>query len=135
MSEKKKNEDTVVDQEVQEQAELKDDRKVFYSIGEVAKRFQVQTSTIRYWENEFDILKPKKNNKGNRLFTRKDMENLKLIYHLLKEKGMTLKGAKMKLNDNPADTIQTFEIVKRLQEVREELLGLKEEMDKLHDIK
>jgi len=71
--------------------------KLYYSIGEVAKMFNVNTSLIRFWEKEFDIIKPKKNKKGNRLFTQQDIDNFHIIYHLVKEKGMTLKGAKKKM--------------------------------------
>ena len=67
--------------------------KLFYSIGEV-KKYKVNVSLIRFWEKEFDILKPKKNKKGNRMFTKKDMENLNVIFHLVKERGFTLEGAK-----------------------------------------
>lgn len=102
--------------------------KVFYSIGEVADLFGVNTSNIRFWENEFDILKPHKNNKGNRLFTNEDIENLKIIYHLLKERGMTIKGAQKKLKENKEDTLQNYEVVNRLQEIRRMLIEIKEEM-------
>ena len=77
--------------------------KRYYKIGEVAKAFDVNTSLIRFWENEFDVLKPKKNKKGNRLFTPEDLENLKMIYFLVKEKGFTLEGAKKKLKENPEE--------------------------------
>ena len=80
---------------------LKDNvEKIFYSIGEVAKHFNVNVSLIRFWEKQFDILKPKKNKKGNRMFTKKDMANLEIIYHLVKERGFTLQGAKNKLKEN-----------------------------------
>ncbi|MDP3916497.1 MAG: MerR family transcriptional regulator [Bacteroidota bacterium] len=102
--------------------------KVFYSIGEVADLFGVNTSKIRFWENEFDILKPHKNNKGNRMFTVEDIENLKLINHLLKERGMTIKGAQKKLKENKEDTLQNFEVVSRLQEIRQMLVEIKEEL-------
>lgn len=102
--------------------------KVFFSISEVAEMFDVNTSNIRFWENEFDILKPQKNNKGNRMFTKEDIENLKIIYHLLKEKGMTIKGAQKKLKDNKEDTIQNFEVVSRLQEIRQVLIDIKDEI-------
>ncbi|MDO8928788.1 MAG: MerR family transcriptional regulator [Bacteroidota bacterium] len=102
--------------------------KVFYSIGEVADLFGVNTSKIRFWENEFDILKPHKNNKGNRMFTIEDIENLKLINHLLKERGMTIKGAQKKLKENKEDTLQNFEVVSRLQEIRQMLVEIKEEL-------
>lgn len=102
--------------------------KVFYSIGEVADLFGVNTSNIRFWENEFDILKPHKNNKGNRMFTKEDIENLKIIYHLLKERGMTIKGAQKKLKENKEDTLQNYEVVSRLQEIRKMLIDIKEEL-------
>lgn len=102
--------------------------KVFYSIGEVAEMFGVNTSNIRFWENEFDVLKPFKNKKGNRMFTKEDLENLKIIYHLLKERGLTIKGAQMKLKENKEDTLQNFEVVSRLQEIRQMLVDIKEEL-------
>jgi DNA-binding transcriptional MerR regulator len=102
--------------------------KVFFSISEVAELFDVNTSNIRFWENEFDILKPHKNAKGNRMFTKEDIENLKLIYHLLKDRGMTIKGVQKKLKDNKEDTIQNFEVVNRLQEIRQMLIDIKEEL-------
>ena len=100
--------------------------KLYYSIGEVARMFDVNASLIRFWEKEFDILKPKKNKKGNRLFTKKDVENLKLIYHLVKERGYTLAGAKAKLRGNRDDLSHNAEIVERLQGIRAYLLDLKE---------
>ncbi|WP_339737344.1 MerR family transcriptional regulator [uncultured Sunxiuqinia sp.] len=103
--------------------------KVFYTIGEVADMFQVNTSHIRFWENEFDILKPKKNKKGNRLFTKDDIENIKLIYHLVKERGLTLKGAKQKLKDNKEDTLDKHELVDRLKAIRQMLIEIKEKME------
>jgi len=99
--------------------------KLYYSIGEVAKMFDVNVSLIRYWENEFSILKPKKNKKGNRLFTPKDIDNLHLIYHLVKEKRLTLEGAKMKLKENKDSTMQNFEVVKKLKNIKEMLLDIR----------
>ena len=83
--------------------------KRYYKIGEVAKAFGLNTSHIRFWEKEFDILKPKKNKKGNRLFTQEDLKNLKLIYHLVKEKGFTLDGAKSKMKENLNGTERVIE--------------------------
>ncbi len=100
--------------------------KLYYSIGEVARMFDVNTSLIRFWEKEFDVIKPQKNKKGNRLFTPQDVENFHLIFHLVKEKGMTLKGAQLKLKENRDDTINNFEVVKSLQQIREMLLEVKE---------
>lgn len=102
--------------------------KVFYSISEVADMFGVNQSNIRFWENEFDILKPHKNAKGNRMFTPEDIENLKIIYHLLREKGMTIKGAKKKLKENKEDTVQNIEVISRLQEIRQTLVEIRDEM-------
>ncbi len=100
--------------------------KLYYTIGEVAKIFDVNVSLIRYWENEFDILKPKKNKKGNRLFTPKDIDNLHLIYHLVKEKRLTLEGAKIKLKENKDATMQNFEVVKKLKNVKSMLLEIRD---------
>ncbi len=102
--------------------------KLYYTIGEVAKMFDVNTSLIRFWEKEFDIIKPHKNKKGNRLFTPQDVDNFHLIYHLVKEKGMTLKGAEKKLKENRTDTIENFEVIKRLKEIRETLVEIKESL-------
>ncbi|GAO28174.1 MerR family transcriptional regulator [Geofilum rubicundum] len=102
--------------------------KLYYTIGEVSKMFDVNTSLIRFWEKEFDIIKPHKNKKGNRLFTPQDIDNFHLIYHLVKEKGMTLKGAEKKLKENRKDTIENFEVIKRLKEIRETLVEIKESM-------
>ncbi len=100
--------------------------KLFYSIGEIADMFGVNTSLIRYWEKEFDIIKPRKNKKGNRFFTAEDIENFHLIYNLVKERGMTLKGAKKKLKENREDAVNNFEMVKKLKAVREMLIEIKE---------
>lgn len=103
--------------------------KLYYSIGEVAEMFHVNTSLIRFWEKEFDIIKPHKNKKGNRLFTPKDIENFHLIFHLVKEKGMTLKGAQKKLKENKEDTINNFEVVSRLKDIRDLLIEVRDNID------
>ena len=91
--------------------------------------FDVNASLIRFWETKFDILRPQKNKKGNRLFSPADVENLKLIYHLVKERGMTLPGARQRMKDNKEATLRNFEIVERLKSIREELIGMKESLD------
>jgi DNA-binding transcriptional MerR regulator len=108
--------------------EERNPQKLFYSIGELAKMFNVNQSLIRYWDKEFDIIKPQKNKKGNRMFTPKDVDNFHMIYHLVKERGMTLAGAKKKLRENKNDTDNNFEVVKKLKEIREVLVEIKEEM-------
>lgn len=102
--------------------------KLFYAIGEVAKMFNVNTSLIRFWEKEFDIIQPKKNKKGNRLFTQEDVDNFYIIFHLVKERGFTLQGAKTKLKQNKSETIENIEMVKALTKVRNFLIDLKEEL-------
>ncbi|MFB0937512.1 MAG: MerR family transcriptional regulator [Urechidicola sp.] len=102
--------------------------KRYYKIGEVAKAFGVNTSLIRFWENEFDILKPKKNNKGNRLFTSIDLKNLKLIYNLVKENGYTLDGAKKKMKQNPEEIVNNQEIVSKLEKIKTELTKIKNQL-------
>ena len=102
--------------------------KLYYTIGEVAAMFNVNASLVRYWEKEFPVIKPKKNKKGNRFFTKSDIENFHIIYHLVKERGMTLKGAKQKLRENKEDTVNNFEIVKVLKDIRQKLLEIKEEL-------
>ena len=106
----------------------KEIKKLFYPIGEVAQMFNVSVSSIRYWEKEFDILKPKKNKKGNRMFTKKDVENLRIIYHLTKERGFTLEGAKRKLRENKTDTIDNIEIISHLKNIRKFLVEFREEI-------
>ncbi len=106
----------------------KEPEKLFYSIGEVARLFKVNTSHIRFWEKQFDILKPKKNNKGNRMFTKDDVDNLHLIYHLVKERGFTLDGAKKKMKDNRGETINSVEIVRSLKNIKSFLLEMKDNL-------
>lgn len=103
-------------------------KKLYYTIGEVAGMFNVNTSLIRFWEKEFDIIKPKKNKKGNRLFTQKDIDNFHIIYHLVKENGMTLKGAKKKMKENKEDTEHNFEIVRSLESIKEMLIEVRESL-------
>jgi len=103
-------------------------QKRYYSIGEVAEAFDVNTSLIRFWEKEFDILQPKKNAKGNRKFTQEDIKNLEFIYHLVKERGFTLEGAKIHLKENRKKSLDTFEIIRKLETVKAELLKIKEQL-------
>ena len=108
------------------QVELPEKR--YYGIGEVARAFEVNTSLIRFWEKEFDALKPKKNAKGNRKFTPEDIKNLKLIFHLVKERGFTLDGAKTHLKENRQKTLSNFEIIDKLEKVKAELIKIKEQL-------
>ena len=102
---------------------------MYYSIGEVAEMIDVTPSSIRYWESNFKELAPRTNAKGTRYFTKEDIETVKLINYLVKERGLTIKGAQQKLSDNKAETVNNWEIVRRLQEIKEELTGILEEME------
>jgi DNA-binding transcriptional MerR regulator len=100
--------------------------KLYYAIGEVAEMLNVPVSTVRFWENEFDILKPMKNKKGNRLFTQNDIKNLRIIHHLVKEEGMTLEGARKKLTGKWDETDYKFEINESLQKIKSILLDIRD---------
>ena len=103
--------------------------KLYYSIGEVAEMFNVTTSLIRYWESEFTFLRPKKNRKGDRQFTKKDIEYLEKIYHLVKERGFTLEGAKKELRKKPAKKVTTTpknELVLKLKSLKSKLENLRD---------
>ena len=102
--------------------------KRYYRIGEVAKAFNVNASLIRFWDKEFDAIKPKKNNKGNRLFTQEDISNLQMIYHLVKEKGFTLDGAKKKLKSKPEKIKDNHSIISRLEAIKAELNLIKNQL-------
>jgi len=102
--------------------------KIYHTIGEVAKMFDVNTSLIRFWEKEFDVIKPQKNKKGNRLFTKQDVENFHVIYHLLKERGFTIEGAKKKLRENKDGTLENAEIVRRLTNLKSFLTELEKSL-------
>lgn len=105
--------------------------KMYYSIGEVAKMFGVNESLLRYWEKEFPIIAPRKAGGNVRQYRKEDIENIRLIYHLVKEKGMTLQGAKQRLKTSREKTINSSEIVARLKAVREELVALRSALDYL----
>lgn len=100
--------------------------KLYYSIGEVAKAFDVNASLIRFWEKEFEIIQPKKNAKGNRLFTKNDIDCFKNIYYLVKIKGYTLDGAKQAIGKKGIITTkEEIDVVKRLEDIKDELIKLK----------
>ena len=102
--------------------------KIYYSIGEVADLISVNTSLIRFWEKEFDIIKPKKNTSGNRVFSVHDIKNIKLIYHLLKEKKYTIQGAKKKIRENKEGTMKNYNVIEKLNKIRSELVTIREHL-------
>ena len=103
--------------------------KLYYSIGEVAEIFKMNTSKIRFWEKEFDVLQPKKNAKGERRYTEQDIEKIKLIHHLVEEKGYTLEGARQKIKMNPEGENKNVEIIQKLKKIKEYLVDLKKEVE------
>lgn len=102
--------------------------RLYYSISEVAEKFNVNTSLIRFWEKEFTILKPAKNKKGNRMFTPEDVENIRLIYHLVKEQGFTLQGAKDKIKNIRNENPDNEQLMLTLQSIRNFLLEIKNQL-------
>ncbi|MBR07825.1 MAG: MerR family transcriptional regulator [Rickettsiales bacterium] len=107
----------------------KEIEKKYFTIGEVADELGVATSLIRFWEGEFDIIKPKKNRKGNRQFTKDDIRNVKLIYYLVKEKGFTLQGARDFIKNDVEAATNKVELIESLKRVRTFLETLKKELD------
>ncbi|HZY80924.1 MAG TPA: MerR family transcriptional regulator [Cyclobacteriaceae bacterium] len=106
----------------------KEIEKIYYSIGEVAEMFNVAPSLIRFWESEFEIIQPKKNRKGNRQFTKEDIENVRTIYHLVKEKGFTLQGAKEMLRNDSQAVKDKMEMISSLKRVRQFLTEVREKL-------
>lgn len=104
--------------------------KLYHSIGEVAKMFDVNESLLRYWETQFPMLRPNKNQGGTRFYKKEDIEKVGLIYHLVKIKGMTLAGAKKKLTQNPELTFSAYEVLQRLENIKAELLAMRDELNR-----
>jgi DNA-binding transcriptional MerR regulator len=107
------------------------EEKLFYSIKEVADRFDVNQSLLRYWEKEFSSINPSKTAKGTRQYRQEDIDAIRLVHYLVKEKGMTLEGAKKKLKENKDDVVKTEEIDNHLRNIRKELIALKTEFDEM----
>ena len=103
--------------------------KLYYNIGEVSAMFGVNASLIRFWEKEFDIIKPRKNAKGNRLFTQQDIDNVALIHHYVKERRLTLEGARQKIKENRDDAEHNFQIIQSLKKIRAILMEIKDNID------
>ncbi|MGY5352678.1 MerR family transcriptional regulator [Wenyingzhuangia sp. IMCC45533] len=103
-------------------------KKRYYKIGEVANAFGVPRSMIRYWEQEFEMIKPKKNSKGDRMFTSVDIEKLKLVYHLAKEQGYSLEGVRKKLREQPKKTAHKMATINRLEAIKVELIKIKNQL-------
>ncbi len=103
--------------------------KLYYSISEVAQMFGVNESLLRYWEKEFPMIAPKKVGGNIRQYRKEDVDNIRLVYYLVKEKGMTLAGAKQRLKQNRETVVRNSEILDHLKEIREELVRMRNELD------
>tara|TARA_B100001758_G_C18107142_1_gene451631 strand:- start:161 stop:496 length:336 start_codon:yes stop_codon:yes gene_type:complete len=110
-------------------SEEKNNEKIYYSIGEVSRLLSISTSKIRFWEKEFETINPKKNKKGNRIFTKKDLEKLKLIQHLLKEKKYTIDGAKKKIRKNPTKTETHQKVIESLKKIKADLIEIRNNLN------
>ena len=108
------------------------DKRLYYSIQEVADHFAVNVSLLRYWEKEFENIRPKKTAGGTRQYTKEDIQQIEIVYHLVKEKGMTIEGARQTLNSKKDDEEKRVEAVARLKEIRKELASIQEEFEMLH---
>jgi len=102
--------------------------KLYYTIGEVSKELNINPSTVRFWEKEFDFISPKKNSKGNRIYTHRDKENIGLVYYLLKEQKLTIEGARKKIKNNRDSAYNQVEAIRSLQEIKNLLNEIKEEL-------
>ncbi|MEA4917009.1 MerR family transcriptional regulator [Proteiniphilum sp.] len=109
-----------------------DEKRLFYSIQEVADHFAVNISLLRFWEKEFENIKPKKTAGGTRQYTREDIQQVEIVYHLVKEKGMTLEGARQTLKSKKDEEGKRVEVLSRLTEIKKELITLESEFDQLH---
>ncbi len=108
------------------------DKRLYYSIQEVADHFAVNVSLLRYWEKEFENIRPKKTAGGTRQYTKNDIQQIEVVYHLVKEKGMTIEGARQTLKSKKDDEEKRVEAIARLQEIRKELASIEEEFEMLH---
>ena len=108
--------------------EERDIEKMYYTMGEVAAMFDVKQSLLRFYEKEFPVLQPKKNKKGNRLFSLEDIENLKVIFHLIRDKGYTINGAKDHLRNNSGETKDTQRVIDSLENIKKFLLEVRDQL-------
>ena len=105
--------------------------KLYFSISEVAKQFNVAESLLRYWETEFPTIHPKKVGRGTRQYTKEDIEAVRLVYHLVKEQGMTLSGAREVIRHSADGTTSRADIIRRLEQVRDQLQAINKQLNEL----
>ena len=110
------------------------DKRLYHSIQEVADHFAENISTIRFWEKEFDNINPKKSAGGTRQYTKEDVKQLEIVYHLVREKGLKIESARQELKSKKDDIERRAMALEKLQDLKKELLQLSEEFDELHEI-
>ncbi len=103
--------------------------RLYYSVKEVASHFKVNESLLRFWETEFDIINPRKTEGGTRQYTKDDIENIAVVYHLVKEKGLTLEGARQTLKQKRDEETRKIQVINRLEKIKKELEDLEREFD------
>ena len=106
-------------------------QKLYYSIGEVAEMFDLKDSTLRFWEKEFNIINPRKNDKGTRFYKEEDIDAVRVVHYLLKDQKLTLAGAKKRLKENKEGVVKQADLMNKLQQIKKELLDLKQAFDQL----
>lgn len=112
------------------QEETNNNHKIYYSIGEVSQMLGVETTTLRYWEKEFDFfITPRKNKKGTRYYKQEDIEKIEMIIYLRNEKGLGIEGIRKKLKENPGETIKTYDIIAKLKNIKAEIKGIISELE------
>jgi DNA-binding transcriptional MerR regulator len=113
--------------------EKEETEKLYYSISEVSELFDLNASTLRFWEKEFEVLKPTKNKKGNRVFTKKDIDYIRQIVDLVKHQGFTINGAKEQLKHKTASAkpagSSNAEVIEKLKHIKAKLIELRDEQE------
>ncbi|MDH6309696.1 DNA-binding transcriptional MerR regulator [Dysgonomonas sp. PFB1-18] len=109
--------------------DLENSNRLYYSLKEVALHFEVNKSLLIFWETEFDIISPRKTDGGTRQYTKQDIENISVVYHLVKEKGMTLEGARQTLKQKKDETTRKVQVIQKLEQIKKELEDMEREFD------
>lgn len=110
--------------------DFENSNRLYYSVKEVAAHFNVNESLLRFWESEFDIINPRKTEGGTRQYTKDDIENIAVVYHLVKEKGLTLEGARQTLKQKRDEETRKIQVINRLEQIKKELEDLESEFDR-----
>lgn len=113
--------------------DFENSNRLYYSLREVAKHFGVNESLLRFWETEFDTIKPKKTEGGTRQYTKADIEDIAVVYHLVKEKGLTLEGARQTLRQKKDEVTRKTQVIQKLEQIKKELIELESAFDNLED--